>query len=79
MDFQTPPLADPTKTVILPFSSTASTAEIRPPMVADPMFLAANPEMVLESYLTGAGAWAETAAQREHIRTSTAIERTREK
>src|SRR5258708_37824698 len=56
MDFHTPPLADPTNTVILPFSSTASMAEIRPPMVAEPMFLAANPEMVPESYLTGAGA-----------------------
>src|SRR5438270_3753519 len=55
IDFHTPPLADPVKTVIFPFSSTASIAAMRPPMVAEPMFLAVNPEMVPESYLTGAG------------------------
>src|SRR6476646_5939963 len=79
MDFHTPPLADPTKRVILPPSSTASMSEIRPPMVADPMFLAVKPEMVPESYLTGAGAWAKAAMRSVHKRTNTAIERTREK
>src|SRR5690242_15931936 len=59
MDFHTPPLADPTNTVILPFSSTASMAAIRPPIVADPMLRAVSPEMVPESYFTGAGACAE--------------------
>src|SRR4029077_914982 len=54
IDFHTPPLADPAKTVIFPFSSTASIAAMRPPMVADPMFLAVSPEMVPESYFTGA-------------------------
>src|SRR6478736_9460637 len=76
MDFHTPPLADPTNTVILPFSSTASMAEIRPPMVADPMFLAVNPEMVPESYFTGV--WAEAATQNPHKKISAAMERTRE-
>src|SRR6476661_10233570 len=79
MDFHTPPLADPTNTVILPFSSTASTAEIRPPMVADPMFLAVNPEMVPESYLTGAGVWAVMAMQNPHRKISAAMERTGDK
>src|SRR5579864_924433 len=79
IDFHTPPLADPTKTVILPFSSTASMAEIRPPMVAEPMFLADKPEMVPESYFTGAGAWAKAATQRVHSRANKAVERTRER
>src|SRR6476646_4721581 len=58
MCFHTPPLADPTNTVILPFSSTASPAAMRPPMVADPMLRAVSPEMVPESYFTGADACA---------------------
>src|ERR1041385_4712955 len=66
IDFHTPPLADPTKTVIFPFSSTASIAAIRPPMVAEPMFLAFSPEMVPESYFTGAGVWAEAATHSTH-------------
>src|ERR1700704_5293634 len=53
IDFHTPPLADPTKRVILPFSSTASTAATRPLMVAEPMLRALSPEMVPESYFTG--------------------------
>jgi hypothetical protein len=48
-------------------------------MVAEPMFLAANPETVPESYLTGAGVWAAAIMQNAHRRISTAIERTREK
>jgi len=50
IDFQTPPLAEPAKTVIFPSSSTASIAAMRPLMVAEPMFLAVRPEMVPESY-----------------------------
>src|SRR4029077_4494664 len=50
-DFQTPPLADPTKTVRRPLSRTAATAAIRPLMVADPMLRAGRPEMVAESNL----------------------------
>src|SRR6476660_2000797 len=62
IDFHTPPLADPAQTVILPFSSTASIAAMRPPMVAEPIFLAVRPEMVPESYFTAAGAWANTGS-----------------
>src|SRR6478609_2197090 len=75
MDFHTPPLADPTNTVILPFSSTASIAAMRPLIVAEPMFLAVNPEMVPESYFTGAGACAEAARHRANSRAKTGIER----
>src|ERR1700704_5044402 len=79
MDFHTPPLADPTITVILPFSSTASIAAIRPPMVAEPMFLAGSPEMVPESYFTGAGACADAPRQRVNSRARTEIEHTMRK
>jgi hypothetical protein len=48
-------------------------------MVAEPIFLAVNPEMVPESYFTGPGAWAEAASQRAQRRASTAVERTKEK
>src|SRR5580700_2508634 len=48
-DFHTPPLAAPTNNVMRPPSSTASTAAIRPLMVAEPMFRAGNPETVAES------------------------------
>src|SRR5690348_7093444 len=77
MDFHTPPLADPTNTVILPFSSTASTAATRPPMVADPIFLAVNPEMVPESYFTAAGVCAVAAGSTHRLRSKarTGIER----
>src|ERR1051326_90289 len=75
IDFQTPPLADPTNTVILPFSSTPSMAEILPPMVAEPMFLAAKPEMVPESYFTGAGVWADAPRQAASSKAKTALER----
>src|ERR1700722_1345592 len=48
-DFHTPPLADPTNTVILPSCSTASRAAIRPLMVAEPMLRAGNPDTVAAS------------------------------
>ena len=51
-DFQTPPLAEPTNTVSLPFSFTASTAATRPLIVADPILRAGSPEMVAASNLT---------------------------
>ena len=48
-DFQTPPLAAPTKSVILPEGSrVAAMAEMRPLMAAEPMFRAPRPEMVAE-------------------------------
>src|SRR6266849_1075873 len=48
-DFHTPPLAAPTKTVILPDGSlVAATAEMRPLMVADPILRAPRPEIVAE-------------------------------
>src|SRR5205814_1168361 len=48
-DFQTPPLAAPTKIVVLPFGSwLAAIAETRPLMVAEPMLRAPRPEIVLE-------------------------------
>src|SRR5450432_612866 len=59
MDFHTPPLAEPTNSVILPFSSTASTAATRPVMVAEPILRAFRPEIVPESYLSGC--WVEVA------------------
>src|SRR5882762_7606556 len=79
IDFHTPPLAEPTKTVILPFSSTASIAAIRPPMVAEPMFLAVTPEIVPESSFAGAGAWAEVTRKRANSRARTENVRTRQK
>src|SRR5258708_7944414 len=50
-DFQTPPLAAPTNTVMRPFSSTASSAAIRPLMGADPMLRAGRPDTVAASNL----------------------------
>src|SRR3954463_10586030 len=48
-DFQMPPLAAPTKRVILPDGSfTPAIAEIRPLIVAEPMLRAPRPEMVAE-------------------------------
>src|ERR1041385_7463650 len=52
-DFQTPPLAEPTKIVKRCPSWTASTAAMRPLIVAEPMFRAPRPEMVSESNLIG--------------------------
>src|SRR5580658_9558648 len=64
-DFHTPPLAAPTNKVMRPSSSTASTAAMRPLMVADPMFRAGNPETVAESKRTGVC----PAAVKAHTRT----------
>src|SRR5438874_2854211 len=48
-DFQMPPLAAPTKRVILPEGSfTPAIAEIRPLIAADPILRAPRPEMVAE-------------------------------
>src|SRR5437588_12133377 len=48
-DFQMPPLAAPTKRVILPeVSFTPAIAEIRPLIVADPILRAPSPEIVPE-------------------------------
>ncbi len=49
VDFQTPPLALPMYTVSRFPSWTASSAAIRPLMVAEPMFRAPSPEMVSAS------------------------------
>src|ERR1051326_1246693 len=42
----TPPLAAPTKIVVLPPSLTAATADTRPLIAADPMLRAPSPEIV---------------------------------
>src|SRR6266700_4512842 len=48
-DFQTPPLAAPTKSVILPDGSRfPAMAEMRPLIAAEPMLRAPRPEMVDE-------------------------------
>src|SRR6266550_6260522 len=48
-DFQTPPLAAPTNSVILPDGSRVpAMAEIRPLIVAEPMLRAPRPEMVAD-------------------------------
>src|SRR6476620_5123297 len=53
-DFQTPPLAAPTKIVILPsFSRVAAIEETRPLIAAEPMFRAPRPEIVDELNGTG--------------------------
>src|SRR5881296_4715540 len=49
-DFQTPPLAAPTKSVILPDGSRVpATAEMRPLIVAEPILRAPRPEIVAEA------------------------------
>src|SRR5436309_13457824 len=48
-DFQTPPLAEPTKSVILPEGSRVpAMAEMRPLIAAEPMLRAPRPEIVDE-------------------------------
>src|SRR2546423_14878443 len=48
-DFQMPPLAAPTKRVILPEGSfTPAIAEMRPLIAADPILRAPSPEIVAE-------------------------------
>src|SRR5438132_2627295 len=54
-DFQTPPLAEPTKSVILPDGScTPAMHEMRPLIAAEPILRAPSPEMLAE--LNGASA-----------------------
>src|SRR3982750_1101803 len=53
-DFQTPPLAAPTKSVVFPPSFLPATAAMRPLIVAEPMFRAPSPESVAESNFGGA-------------------------
>src|SRR5881296_4425757 len=62
-DFQTPPLAAPTKSVILPDGSRVpAMAEMRPLIAAEPILRAPRPEIVAE--VKGVSwAWTE-AAQR---------------
>src|SRR5215469_6655003 len=81
MDFHTPPLAEPAKTVTLPPSSTASIAATRPLMAAEPMLRADSPEMVPESYFTGcvsstpARAKPKTACAGDPVSCAVAVER----
>src|SRR6266540_2291176 len=48
-DFQMPPLAAPTKTVVLPSTLRAAKAATRPLMTAEPMLRAERPERAPES------------------------------
>src|SRR4051794_33932405 len=52
-DFQTPPLAAPTYSVMRFASCTASIAAMRPDIAAEPMLRAPSPEMVSESTVMG--------------------------
>src|SRR4030095_4567539 len=62
-DFQTPPLAAPTNSVILPDGSRdPASAEMRPLIVAEPMLRAPRPEMVAE--LNGVSSARERIAQK---------------
>src|SRR5207249_12292243 len=63
-DFQTPPLAAPTKSVILPDGSRVpAIAEMRPLIVAEPMLRAPRPEILAELY--GASSAAQRTVQRK--------------
>jgi hypothetical protein len=64
IDFQTPPLAAAAKTVSRPLSLTAVTAAMRPLISAEPILRAGRPDMVPESYRTGACANSAGAARR---------------
>src|SRR5467141_3327146 len=48
-DFQTPPLAAPTNTMVFPFSFRAATAAMRPLMAAEPMLRTPKPLIAAES------------------------------
>src|SRR5438105_1767440 len=48
-DFQTPPLAAPTKIVVFPPSFRPASAAMRPLIAAEPMFRAERPDSVAES------------------------------
>src|SRR5258706_8803814 len=52
-DFQTPPLAEPTKTVRRPSWVMASMAATRPLIMAEPILRTGRPEIVAESNFTG--------------------------
>src|SRR5262245_54301309 len=69
-DFQTPPLAAPTKSVILPDGSdTPAMQEMRPLIAADPMLRAPRPEILEE--LNGASvAWTERAQTKSDAKTA---------
>src|SRR5580700_4114635 len=69
-DFHTPPLAAPTNKVMRPSSSTASTAAIRPLMVAEPTFRAGSPETVAASKRYAA---CPAAGKVEHSKTNNPI------
>src|SRR5262249_9530304 len=63
-DFQTPPLAEPTKSVIFPAGSRPpAIQEMRPLIAAEPMLRAPSPEMLDE--LNGASAAKTGRAQRK--------------
>src|SRR5213079_2809163 len=69
-DFQTPPLAEPTKIVIFPLGSRiASIAATRPLIAAEPMLRAPRPEMVDELNGAGVGSAAKTAPAKQAART----------
>src|ERR1700761_6905066 len=53
VDFQTPPLAEPTNNVALPESLYPARAEMRPLMAAEPMLRAPRPEIAPESIAAG--------------------------
>jgi len=70
-DFQTPPLAAPTKSVIFPDGSRfPAMAETRPLIVAEPMLRAPRPEMVAE--LNGASSARQNTALRKSNRSNMA-------
>src|SRR6266699_1576345 len=74
-DFQMPPLAAPTKRVILPEGSfTPAIAEMRPLIVADPILRAPRPEMVAD--LNGASSAGQSIAQRRSNESDTRTRRT---
>src|SRR5215468_1915913 len=69
IDFQTPPLAAATKSVVFPPSLKPVTAEMRPLIVADPMLRASRPDRTLESAVgaavfavSGGGGFVEAGA-----------------
>src|SRR3984893_7993634 len=70
-DFQTPPLAAPTKSVILPEGSFApAIAETRPLTAAEPILRAPRPEMVAELYEVCCASVATTQNQMAEPRTN---------
>src|SRR4029078_2034212 len=68
-DFQTPPLTEPTKSVILPDGSCIpAIQEMRPLIAAEPMLRAPSPEMLDELYGASA-AKIETVERKSDART----------